>query len=65
MTEKNRADKLEQLIDANLKRAFDDVLSEDVPDRFTNLLAQLRAADTQEAGDEAEVRSAGGARNGG
>ncbi|WP_299045769.1 NepR family anti-sigma factor [uncultured Tateyamaria sp.] len=29
-------------IDANLKRAFDDLASEPIPDRFTDLLNQLR-----------------------
>ncbi|WP_428927385.1 NepR family anti-sigma factor [Marinibacterium sp. SX1] len=66
MTEKDRASKLEQMIDANLKRAFDDVLNEDIPDRFTNLLAELRAADTPESGEtDTQAQKVGGARNGG
>lgn len=34
---------MDQQIDANLKRAFDDMANEPVPDRFTELLNQLRA----------------------
>ena len=30
-------------IDENLKRVYDEVLSRDVPDRFKDLLAQLKA----------------------
>lgn len=33
-------------IDENLKRVYDDMLSQDVPDRFKDLLAQLKAQDT-------------------
>ncbi len=50
----------------NLKRAFDDVLNEDIPDRFTNLLAELRASDGAESDEpEEEPVKAGGIRNGG
>lgn len=34
---------LNRLIDENLKRAFDTLASEPVPDRFTSLLEQLRS----------------------
>lgn len=54
MPEKDRAAKMEQLIDANLKRAFNDVLKEDVPDRFTNLLAELRAAESKNRSSDNE-----------
>lgn len=33
-------------IDENLKRVFQETVSEDVPDRFKDLLAQLKAQDT-------------------
>ncbi|WGH77707.1 NepR family anti-sigma factor [Jannaschia ovalis] len=33
------------LIDQNLRRVYDSVLSEDVPDRFAKLLAQLQAGE--------------------
>lgn len=34
-------------IDANLKRVYDDLLHEEVPARFTDLLAQLKEAGAQ------------------
>jgi hypothetical protein len=34
--------KLKALIDENLKRVYDDALTEEVPDRFKQLLDQLR-----------------------
>ncbi|WP_296420142.1 NepR family anti-sigma factor [Pseudooctadecabacter sp.] len=32
-------------INANLKRVYDDMLSQDVPDRFKDLLEQLKSQD--------------------
>ncbi|MFP7673861.1 NepR family anti-sigma factor [Marivita sp. S0852] len=43
---------LSEEIDANLKRAFDQISKEEVPDRFSTLLAQLRAAEQAQAGKE-------------
>lgn len=43
--DKRRAD-MDQQIDANLKRAFESMANEPVPDRFTDLLNQLRASGT-------------------
>ncbi|MBT8417974.1 MAG: hypothetical protein KJO42_11085 [Silicimonas sp.] len=37
---------LNRLIDKNLKRAFDTLANEPVPDRFTSLLDQLRSGKT-------------------
>ncbi|WP_435165680.1 NepR family anti-sigma factor [Falsirhodobacter sp. 1013] len=34
-------------IDDNLKRVYEEALEQDVPDRFTQLLAQLRAKGPQ------------------
>jgi len=42
-------------IDANLKRAFDEMSKESVPDRFVELLSQLRSAEQAQASKE--VRS--------
>jgi hypothetical protein len=39
------------MIDANLKRVYETVLQEEVPDRFAKLLAQLRAGEGQGAQD--------------
>lgn len=36
-------------IDANLKRAFEDLANEPVPDRFTDLLNQLRSGGAAQA----------------
>lgn len=36
-----------QQIDENLRRAFEDQLQEDLPDRLKELLAQLKAKDGQ------------------
>ncbi|WP_338092667.1 NepR family anti-sigma factor [Salipiger mangrovisoli] len=35
------------MIDENLKRVYQDMLEEQVPDRFLDLIAQLRAQDDQ------------------
>ncbi|MGR3760266.1 NepR family anti-sigma factor [Roseobacteraceae bacterium NS-SX3] len=37
-------------IDQNLKRAFDQMASEPVPDRFTDLLKQLREKESGKSG---------------
>ena len=42
MTQKKNQSRLQSEIEANLKRAYDDVLNEAVPERFTQLLEQLR-----------------------
>ncbi|WGW05578.1 NepR family anti-sigma factor [Tropicibacter oceani] len=56
MTRENRDSRLQQEIEANLKRAYDDVLKQDVPDRFTQLLAQLQQADgAKKDGDQHDV----------
>ena len=44
MTGPDKQTRLQAEIDANLKRAYEKVLHEDVPDRFTQLLAQLKDA---------------------
>ena len=42
MTQQNRNSRLQEEIDRNLKRAYEDVLQQEVPDRFKELLAQLK-----------------------
>ena len=42
---KNNSDRA---IEENLKRVFDDVLEEGIPDRFKDLLAQLKAQDAKQ-----------------
>lgn len=36
---------LQDQIEKNLKKVFDDIAQEEVPDRFKDLLAQLRASE--------------------
>ena len=50
MTRTTNTSRIEAEIDRNLRRAYDDVVNEDVPDRFTQLLNELRAKETS-AGD--------------
>ncbi|NIZ12079.1 NepR family anti-sigma factor [Phaeobacter sp. HF9A] len=38
-------------IDRNLRKAFGQLAEEPLPDRFTDLLAQLRAVDSKKEGD--------------
>lgn len=38
----------EKAIDENLKKVFDQTLDEGIPDRFKDLLAQLRQQDTEQ-----------------
>lgn len=40
--DQSTSDKMTQQIDENLKRAYQETLSEALPDRFQQLLAQLR-----------------------
>jgi hypothetical protein len=40
---KNR---LHQQIDENLKRVYEEALSEEIPDRFKDLIAQLRSKES-------------------
>lgn len=37
----------ERVIDENLKRVFEQTLDEGIPDRFKNLLEQLKQQDTE------------------
>ncbi len=51
MTRNTNTSRIEAEIDRNLRRAYDDVVNEDVPDRFTQLLNELRAKDSQSNGN--------------
>ncbi|MFZ5962672.1 NepR family anti-sigma factor [Thalassococcus sp. BH17M4-6] len=42
------------VIDDNLKRVYQDMLDERVPDRFLDLLAQLKEQDTGKSGNGAK-----------
>lgn len=43
MTDTKGKSRLHQQIDENLKRVYEEALSEDIPDRFKDLIAKLRA----------------------
>ncbi|CUH75629.1 hypothetical protein SAMN04488093_101344 [Tropicibacter naphthalenivorans] len=49
MTQNAKRSRLQSEIDENLKRAFEEVVNQDVPDRFTRLLDQLRAQEASGA----------------
>lgn len=42
MKQENDAAKLKEQIDENLKRVYQEVLDQNIPDRLKDLLAQLR-----------------------
>lgn len=58
MTQPQRArprnEQADREIDENLKRAFEQVASEPVPDRFTDLLKQLKEKETLEKAKQSE-----------
>ena len=54
MSEEHQKSRLKQEIDSNLKRVYDTVLQEEIPDRFKDLLAQLRAKDSKAADRESK-----------
>ncbi|WP_091296978.1 NepR family anti-sigma factor [Gemmobacter aquatilis] len=43
MTSKPAKSSLQQQIDENLKKVYEEALKEEIPDRFKDLLAQLKA----------------------
>ncbi|MEL6563861.1 MAG: NepR family anti-sigma factor [Pseudomonadota bacterium] len=47
MGPKHKPSRIDQEIERNLRRAFDDVAEQELPSRFTDLLQQLRAQETQ------------------
>ena len=55
MTKEDDEARLRQVIDENLKQVYDDVLNQEVPERFLDLLARLReieAGKEQREGDD-------------
>ncbi|MHA6345799.1 NepR family anti-sigma factor [Roseivivax sp. CAU 1761] len=48
MAENRDKPKQAQVIDDNLKRVYQDMLDEKVPDRFLDLLSQLKAQDDKQ-----------------
>ena len=48
MKHSNEAAKLQALIDENLKKVYQEALDEKIPDKFKDLLEQLRKKDDKE-----------------
>ncbi|WP_373356356.1 NepR family anti-sigma factor [Pseudoroseicyclus sp. CXY001] len=46
MPEKHQKDDLEQMIDSNLRRVFQQEVERELPDRFVELLKQLKEQDS-------------------
>jgi hypothetical protein len=58
MAESNPKSKVRRHIDENLRRIYDETLNEQIPDKLTQLLEQLRQKTAPDAGDgEAEDRT--------
>lgn len=57
MMQKNRNSTLDAQIDENLKKAYEDVVNEQVPDRLTHLLEQLKAQDAARAPKASEDKA--------
>lgn len=55
--QKNRNSTLDAQIDENLKKAYQDVVNEQVPDRLTQLLEQLKAQEGAAASSTPEDKS--------
>ena len=54
MTQDDKSSRLQREIDANLRRVYDDVAREEIPDRFTQLLARLKQAEEKQTGGDAQ-----------
>lgn len=52
MTQNSNTSRTQREIDENLKRAYDDMIKQKVPDRFTDLLAQLKNAEASRTDGE-------------
>lgn len=50
MPDNNPKSKIRDQIDENLKRIYDETLGEEIPDRLTQLLEQLRKKSTDGSG---------------
>ena len=52
MTRENTNKRYSEQIDENLKRVYQEIVDEQVPDRFQQLLAQLKEQDAKSASDK-------------
>ena len=53
MSNDSPSEKARQHIDANLKRVFQEQAQAELPDRLKDLLAQLKAQDPKDTGEQA------------
>ncbi|MCC1492924.1 hypothetical protein J1C49_09915 [Cognatishimia sp. F0-27] len=58
MNPSDKESRLQDEIDANLKKVYDDVLNEEIPDRFTQLLQRLRESDRSGPASDADQSGA-------
>ncbi|RKF14870.1 RNA polymerase subunit sigma-70 [Roseovarius spongiae] len=54
MATEKRGSRLDQEIDRNLQRVYKETIDEEVPDRFTRLLQQLKESEAGASPKEAE-----------
>ncbi|MEM6727456.1 MAG: NepR family anti-sigma factor [Pseudomonadota bacterium] len=52
MTQDQNSSKAQAEIDANLRRAYDEVTQQEVPDRFKELIKKLRAEEASSAAND-------------
>ncbi len=57
MAESNPKSKVRDQIDENLKRIYDETLNEQIPDKLTQLLDQLRQRSADRASDDDREKS--------
>ncbi|QFS83080.1 hypothetical protein FIU97_09595 [Roseivivax sp. THAF40] len=55
MAQEHQKRRQDSVIDDNLKKVYQDMLEQDVPDRFLDLLSQLKAQDDSPKGSSDEV----------
>jgi hemerythrin-like domain-containing protein len=55
MSKQNPRSKVQDQIDENLKRIYDETLKEELPDRLTQLLEQLRQKSGAKTDDDQKV----------
>ena len=54
MSKDERGDPTDDHIDQNLKKVYEEVLNEELPDRFKDLLAKLKSGETPGSSEKTE-----------
>lgn len=52
MAQKRKKSNVDRQIDESLKRVYDDALNEEIPDKFLELIAKLRASGSEADDDK-------------